>query len=32
MLMMIMRINYYIQKNEKYLETFITKGLVKQKN
>ena len=32
MLMTIMKINYYIQKNEKYLETFITKGLIKQKN
>ena len=29
MLMMIMRINYHIQKNEIYLEIFITKGLIK---
>ena len=28
-LMMMRRINYYIQTNEKYLETFITKGLIK---
>ena len=26
MLIMSMRINYYIQKNEEYLETFVTKG------
>ena len=26
MLIMSMRISYYIQKNEEYLETFVTKG------
>ena len=29
LMLLIMRINYYIQKNEKYLVTFITKGLIK---
>ena len=28
-LIMIMKINYYIQENEKYLEIFITKSLTK---
>ena len=28
----VMKINYYFQKNEKYLVTFIIKGLIKQKS